>query len=86
MPEQHKTNELEWYESYLKRDFAVLEEIRALPRRHRLAIYAMLDLGRVVGRDEVIPPLGTFSPMALHRASRHLRRILASIPAGESAI
>jgi hypothetical protein len=86
MPEYLTTEELEWYEAYRKRDLLVLKEIRALPRRHRLAIYAMLDLGRVVGRDEVIPPLGTFPPMALHRASRHLRRILASIPPGESAI
>jgi hypothetical protein len=86
MPEQHKTDELEWYESYLKRDFAVLEEIRALPRRHRLAIYSLLNLHREVGKAEMIPPLATFAPMALHRASRKLRMILASIPPDKSAI
>jgi hypothetical protein len=85
MPEQHATEELEWYEAYRKRDLLVLKEIRALPRRHRLAIYAMLKLHGEVGRDEVIPPIAIFRPMALHRASRTLRRIVASIPPERSA-
>lgn len=86
MPEQNTTDELEWYESYRKRDFAVLEAVRALPRRHRLAIYSLLNLHREVGKAEVILPLATFAPMALHRASRKLRTILASIPLDQPAI